>query len=42
MQKYNLLSEVRRRRKYRQMREYVYKYPNLLDRQFTAERPNQK
>lgn len=42
MQKYGLLSEIRRRRQYRQMGESLHKYPNLLDRQFTAERPNQK
>ena len=42
MQKYGLLSEVRRRRKYRQMGELLHRYPNVLDRQFTAERPNQK
>jgi putative transposase len=42
MQKYGLLSEIRRRCKYRQMGEYLHKYPNHLDRQFTAEHPNQK
>ena len=42
MQKYGLLSEIRRRRKYRQMGEHLHKYSNLLNRQFTAERPNQK
>ncbi len=42
MQKYGLLSEIRRRRKYRQMGEHLHKYPNLLNRQFAAERPNQK
>ena len=42
MQKYGLLSEVRRRRKYRYAGEYLHKYPNSLNRQFTAERPNQK
>ena len=42
MRKYNLLSEIRRRRKYRQMGEYFHRYGNLLDRNFTAERPNQK
>jgi putative transposase len=42
MQKYGLLSEIRRRRKYRQMGKHLHRYPNLLDRQFTAERPNQK
>ena len=42
MKKYGLLSEVRRRRKYRQMGERLHKYPNLLNRQFTADHPNQK
>jgi len=42
MQKYALLSEIRRRRRYRQMGEQLHKYPNLLDRKFTAQRPNQK
>jgi transposase InsO family protein len=42
MQKYGLLSEIRRRRKYRQMTEYLHRYPNLLDRQFTADKPNTK
>jgi transposase InsO family protein len=42
MQKYGLLSEIRRRRKYRQMSERLHKYPNLLNRQFTAQRPNMK
>lgn len=42
MQKYGLLSEIRRRRKYRQMGQHLHKYPNLLNRQFRAERPNQK
>lgn len=42
MQKYGLLSEIRRYRKYRQMGTQLHKYPNILDRQFTAERPNQK
>ena len=41
MRKYNLLSEVRRK-KYRNYGEYLHKYPNLLNRDFTAERPNQK
>lgn len=42
MQKYGLLSEVRRYRKYRQMGERLHRYPNLLNRQFTADCPNQK
>ncbi len=41
MQKYNLLSVVRRR-KYRKYVEYLHRYPNLLNRDFSAERPNQK
>ena len=42
MRKYNLLSEIRRRRKYRQMGGQVHKYENLLNRDFKAEHPNQK
>ena len=42
MQKYDLLAEIRRYRKYRQMGAQLHKYPNLLNRQFTALRPNQK
>ena len=41
MQKYNLLSVVRRKR-YRNYGECLHKYPNLLDRNFNADRPNQK
>ena len=41
MQKYNLLSAVRRK-KYRNYGERPHKYPNLLNRDFNAERPNQK
>ena len=41
MQKYNLLS-VARRKKYRNYGEYLHRYPNLLNRDFNAERPNQK
>jgi len=42
MQKYGLLSEIRRRCKYRRMSERLHKSPNLLNRQFVAERPNRK
>lgn len=42
MRKYGLLSEIRRRRKYRQMGKPLHRYPNLLNGQFTAQRPNQK
>ena len=41
MQKYNLLSVVRRK-KYRNYGEYLHRYPNLLNRDFKTERPNQK
>ena len=41
MQKYNLLSVVRRK-KYRKYGAALHKYPNLLNRNFHAERPNQK
>ncbi len=41
MQKYDLLSMIRRK-KYRNYGEYLHKYPNLLNRDFSAERPNQK
>ena len=41
MQKYGLLSVVRRK-KYRNYGDYLHKYPNWLNRDFSAERPNQK
>ena len=41
MQKYSLLSVVRRK-KYRNCGEYLHRYPNLLNRDFRADRPNQK
>ena len=41
MQKYGLLSVIRRN-KYRNYGEYLHKYSNLLNRDFSAERPNQK
>jgi transposase InsO family protein len=40
--KYDLLSEIRRRKKYRQMGERLHKYENLLNREFQADRPNAK
>lgn len=42
MRKYGLLSEIRRRRKYRAMEQQVHKYENLLNRNFIADRPNAK
>ena len=41
MQKYNLLSVVRRK-KFKYVSEHLHKYPNILNREFTADRPNQK
>lgn len=42
MKKYDLLSEIRRRRKWRQMGQQAHKYENILNREFHAERPNHK
>jgi len=42
MGKYQLLSEVRRRRKYQQYSQALHKYDNLLNRDFKADFPNQK
>ena len=42
MKKHELLSEIRRRRKWRQMGQQLHKYENLLNRAFQAERPNHK
>ena len=36
MQKYNLLSVVRRK-KFKYVSDHLHKYPNLLNREFTAE-----
>lgn len=41
MQKYNLLSAIRRK-KYQHYGDALHRYPNLLNRNFHAERPNQK
>ena len=42
MKKYELLSEIRRRRKWRQMGQQLHKYENLLNREFQTDRPNHK
>ena len=42
MNKYGLLSEIRRRRKYKHMGQQLHKYANLLNRDFHADKPNQK
>ena len=41
MQKYNLLSVVRRK-KFHYCSQYLHRYPNLLNREFTVQRLNQK
>ena len=41
-QDYELLSDIRRPRKWRQMGQQVHRYENLLNRQFNADKPNQK
>ena len=42
MKKYELLSEIRRRKKWRQMGQQLHRYENLLNREFQADRPNHK
>ena len=42
MKKYDLLSKIRRHRKWQQMGRQLHKYQNLLNRQFDAQRPNSK
>ena len=42
MEKYSLLTEIRRRRKWVNMGQHVHEYENLLNRQFHADRPNRK
>jgi len=42
MEKYGLFSEIRRRRKYMQLQGQLHRYPNLLNRDFKASRPNEK
>ena len=42
MEKYGLVAEIRRRRKWQQMGQQVHKYKNLLNREFYANRPNSK
>ena len=42
MHKYDLLSEIRRRKRWRKMGEDKHRYDNWLNREFNAEHPNQK
>lgn len=42
MNRYNLLSEIRRRRKYKFYSQALHRYDNVLNRNFKADYPNQK
>ena len=42
MKKYELLAEIRRRRRWVNMGQQMHRYENLLNRQFQTDRPNQK
>lgn len=42
MNKYGLLSQIRRRRKYTRYTNHIHKYDNVLNRDFKAGCPNQK
>ena len=42
MKKYELLSEIRRRKKWVNLGQQVHKYETLLNRQFQADKPNSK
>ena len=42
MKKYGILSEIRRKRKWRNLGQQIHRYENLLNRQFRADRPNTK
>jgi len=42
MRKYDMLSEIRRRKRWVKMGEQLHKYENLLNRDFHADRPDQK
>ena len=42
MKKHDLLSDIRRRRKWQQMGQQVHKYKNLPNREFHADKPNSK
>ena len=42
MHKYDLLSEIRRRKRWRKMGEDKHRYDNWLNREFNAKHPNQK
>ena len=42
MKKYGILSEIRRKRKWKNLGQQIHRYKNLLNRQFFADKPNSK
>ena len=42
MKKYGILSEIRRKRKWKNLGQQIHRYENLLNRQFRSDRPNSK
>jgi transposase InsO family protein len=42
MNKYGLLAQIRRRKKYQQMSDQLHRYSNLLNQNFDSEKPNEK
>ena len=42
MNKYGLLAQIRRRKKYQQMGDQLHRYSNLLNRDFNSDKPNEK
>ena len=42
MNKYSLLSEIRRRKRYKQMGQQAHRYENILNRDFHVDKPNHK
>lgn len=42
MNKYSLLAQIRRRKKYKYCSDQLHRYDNILNREFTATSPNQK
>jgi len=42
MRKAGIISAIRRRRQYRHLKEQLHKYPNVFDRDFSADKLNTK
>lgn len=42
MRKAGISSDIRRRRKYRNLKDQLHRYPNILNREFSSDRPNTK